>query len=65
MQQGAAPKADAVFITGMSTYLGLLAGHIQADGAIADGLIRIDGDSGALSRFLNMCSLPEAPNTSL
>jgi DNA-binding HxlR family transcriptional regulator len=60
VQQGAAPKTDAVFTTDMPTYLGLLAGQIQPGAAIADGLIRIQGDPEALGRFLRMCALPGA-----
>jgi hypothetical protein len=45
----------------MPTYLGLLQRHIAPDAAISEGLIQIEGDPGALSRFLNMCGLPGSP----
>jgi DNA-binding HxlR family transcriptional regulator len=61
VQQGDALKADAVFHTDMPTYLGLLQRQIQPDEAISQGLIQIEGDPGALSRFLNLCGLPDSP----
>ncbi|HEY0604799.1 MAG TPA: winged helix-turn-helix transcriptional regulator [Herpetosiphonaceae bacterium] len=57
VRQGAAPKADAVLTTDIASYLELLAGQIQPDAAIAGGLVRIQGDSEALSRFVRMCGL--------
>ncbi|MCI0647752.1 MAG: winged helix-turn-helix transcriptional regulator [Chloroflexi bacterium] len=60
VQQGEALKADVVFHTDIASYLGLLTGQIQPDEAIAGGLIRIEGDPGALSRFLNVCSVEQA-----
>jgi hypothetical protein len=44
----------------MPSYLGLLTGEIRPDAAIEKGLIRIEGDLGALRRFLNACGLPGA-----
>ena len=58
VRQGETRKADVIFYTDMSSYLGLLQGQIKPDEAIAEGLIRIEGDPGALSRFLNLCRLP-------
>ena len=58
VQQGQALKADVVFQTDMGTYVGLFSGQIKPEEAIAGGLIRIEGDAGALSRFLNLCGLP-------
>jgi DNA-binding HxlR family transcriptional regulator/putative sterol carrier protein len=63
VQQGEAPKADAVFYTDTPTYLGLLSGQIQPDAAVERGLIRIERDPGALGRFLNICRLPSAAET--
>jgi DNA-binding HxlR family transcriptional regulator len=60
VQQGEALKADVVFHTDMPTYLGLLQRRIPPDEAISEGLIQIQGDPGALSRFLNMCGLPNS-----
>jgi hypothetical protein len=59
--QGETRKADVIFQTGMPTYLGLLQRRIQPEEAIARGLIRIEGDPGALSRFLDLCGLPGSP----
>ena len=58
VQQGEALKADVVFHIDMPTYLGLLQRQIQPDEAISEGLIQIEGDPGALSRFLDLCGLP-------
>ncbi|MBI1879714.1 MAG: transcriptional regulator [Chloroflexi bacterium] len=61
VQQGETRKADVIFHTDMPSYLGLLQRQIQADEAVSGGLIRIEGDPGALSRFLNLCGLPTKP----
>ena len=60
VQQGEARKADAVFYTDMPSYLGVFSGQIQPDEAVERGLIRVEGDSGALRRFLKICGLPSA-----
>jgi DNA-binding HxlR family transcriptional regulator len=60
VQQGEAQKADVVFHTDMQSYLGLLTGQLKPDQAVEQGLIRIEGDPGALRRFLNICGLPAA-----
>lgn len=59
VQQGEALKADVVFHTNMPTYLGLLLGQLQPDEAISAGLVRIEGDPGALHRFLSLCRIPD------
>ena len=61
VQQGEALKADAVFHTDMPTYLGLFSGQLAPEAALAGGRIRIEGDPGALRRFLQACGLPGAP----
>jgi putative sterol carrier protein len=58
VQQGEARKADVVFHTDMLSYLGLFSGQIKPGEAVERGLIRIEGDPGALSRFLTVCGLP-------
>ncbi len=58
VQQGETLKADVIFHTDILCYLGLLQRQIQPDEAISRRLIRIEGDPGALSRFLNLCGLP-------
>jgi DNA-binding HxlR family transcriptional regulator len=60
VQQGEALTADVAFDTDMPTYMALLSGEIQPDEAIEKGLIRIEGDPGALHRFLKVCGLPSA-----
>jgi DNA-binding HxlR family transcriptional regulator len=63
VKQGEALKPDAVFHTDMPSYLGLLTGQIKPGEAVSRGLIRIEGDPGALSRFLNSCGLPSLPSS--
>jgi DNA-binding HxlR family transcriptional regulator len=60
VQQGEALKADMILYADMPTYLGLLQRQIQPDEAISGGLIRIEGDPAALSRFLDLCGLPDS-----
>lgn len=60
-RQGETLRADVIFYTDMASYLGLLQRKIQPEAAIAQGLIRIEGDPAALSRFLDLCGLPELP----
>ncbi|MBC8076986.1 MAG: transcriptional regulator [Chloroflexales bacterium] len=60
VQQGEGRSANAVFYTDMPSYLSMLSGQIQPNEAIAQGLLRVEGDPGALHRFLNMCKLPPA-----
>jgi DNA-binding HxlR family transcriptional regulator/putative sterol carrier protein len=66
VRQGQAHAADLIVYTDMASYLELLAGHLQPDDAIAHDLLRIEGDPGALRRFVNICGLPgaTAPNQS-
>ena len=59
--QGETREADVIFRTDMPTYLALLQRQIQPDEAISEGLIQIEGEPGALSRFLNLCGLPGSP----
>lgn len=65
VQQGEALNADAIFHTDMQIYMGLLAGQIQPEEAIARGLICIEGDPGALGRFVKLCGLPGHTDTCL
>lgn len=58
VQQGSTANADALFHTEMPIFLGLFAGQLQAEEAVAGGLIRIEGDPGALNRFLDVCGVP-------
>jgi DNA-binding HxlR family transcriptional regulator/putative sterol carrier protein len=60
VRQGETREADAIFSTDVESYLGLLAGDLRPDEAIANGRIRIVGDQGALRRFLDICGLPGA-----
>ena len=58
VKQGEALKPDAVFYTDMDSYLPLLTGQLPADEAVSSGLVRVEGEPGALSRFLSLCGLP-------
>jgi putative sterol carrier protein len=58
VQQGEALEADMILHADMPIYLELLRGQIPPDEAISRGLIRIEGDPAALSRFLNVCGVP-------
>lgn len=60
VQQGETHDADMILHADMPSYLELLAGRLQPDEAISSGLIRIEGDPGALRRFLDICGLPGA-----
>lgn len=60
-QQGQPLKADAVFHTDMQSFVGLFTGQIQPEEAIAGGQIRVEGDPGALSRFLMLSGVPTQP----
>ena len=62
VQHGQAIEPAAVFHTDMQTFLGLFTGQLQADAALAAGLVRIDGDPGALSRFRRFCYVPGPQN---
>jgi DNA-binding HxlR family transcriptional regulator len=59
VRQGEAHQAQAIFyLPDTLTYLGLVLGEIQPDEAIAGGLVRVEGDPKALSRFLDTCCVP-------
>jgi len=57
VKQGEAEKPDAIFHTDMQSYLGLLTGQIKPSDAVSKALIRIEGDTSALGRFLNICGV--------
>lgn len=61
IKQGQTMKADVVFHTEMQIFIGLFAGQIKPEEAVAGGLIRIDGDPQALTRFLTLASVSAAP----
>jgi DNA-binding HxlR family transcriptional regulator len=60
VRQGDSHDADIVFHTDMLTCLGLLAGQIAPEEALADGRVTIEGDPAALPRFLRLCGMPAA-----
>jgi DNA-binding HxlR family transcriptional regulator/putative sterol carrier protein len=56
--QGQALKADVVLYTRMPVFMDLFCGQITPEQAISAGLIRIEGDPSALSRFLSLSGVP-------
>ncbi|MCX6048310.1 MAG: winged helix-turn-helix transcriptional regulator [Chloroflexi bacterium] len=58
VQQGEPPQADMALYAGVPVYLGLLLGEIDLDNALAEGIIRVEGDLDALRRFLTICRVP-------
>jgi hypothetical protein len=61
VRQGPGAEPAAVFHTDMQSFLRLFTGLVQPDEAVARGLVRVEGDSGALMRFLRMCQVPGPP----
>jgi DNA-binding HxlR family transcriptional regulator/putative sterol carrier protein len=65
VKQGTGLRPDVVFITDMRSFVGVFAGQIEPDQAIAAGLIQIEGDRiddqlGALRRFLRISGVPDS-----
>ena len=58
VQQGQTLPADVVFHTNMQVFMGLFAGQLSPDDAIAERMIRVDGDPDALKRFLALSGVP-------
>jgi putative sterol carrier protein len=58
VKQGEAARPDAIFHTDVPSYLRLLTGQIEPGEALSQGLIQVEGDPGALSRFLGICGVP-------
>ncbi len=54
IQQGPAVEPDAVFYTSVQAYLGMFSGQLPPEQAVAAGLVRVQGDAGALERFLSL-----------
>jgi DNA-binding HxlR family transcriptional regulator len=57
VRQGETSAPDVRFRTDMPTYLGLLGGSVSPEEAAAAGHIRVEGDPGALRRFLSVCAV--------
>ena len=60
VSQGQTCRPDVVFRTETECFMGLFTGRIQPDEAIREGLVRVEGDPGALSRFFRLCGVPVA-----
>ncbi len=58
VRQGEALKADAVFHTDIESFFRLFMGKVQPEEALAEGLVQVEGDPGALGRLLRICGLP-------
>lgn len=61
VQQGQALSADVVLHTDMQVFMGLFAGQLKPDEAIAAGLLRVEGEPQALTRFLKLSSVTNNP----
>jgi DNA-binding HxlR family transcriptional regulator len=61
-QQGPIEHPDAtIHTTDMKSYLALLTHQMSPEEALSKGLVRIEGDAGALGRFLDLFGLPRNP----
>ena len=58
VQQGEGRTADVTLHAPIQLYLGLLAGAIDLDAALATGMVEVEGDRDALRRFLKLCGIP-------
>jgi DNA-binding HxlR family transcriptional regulator/putative sterol carrier protein len=58
IRQGEFQESEAEFYTTMQVFLGLFTGQIDPGEAISGGLVRTEGNPGALSRFLQYCHVP-------
>jgi putative sterol carrier protein len=58
VRQGEAANPDATFYTDMPVYMRLIAGALQPEEAVAEGLVRVQGDPAKLARFLHLCGFP-------
>ena len=58
VQQGETYATDVTLCAPMKIYMGLLAGAIPLDDALAAGMIQVEGNVDALRRFLRLCGLP-------
>lgn len=57
VEQGGTSKPDAVFHTNMESYMGVFSGQVQPQEAISLGLVQVEGEPGALERFLHICGV--------
>jgi DNA-binding HxlR family transcriptional regulator len=60
VRQGEGRSADVTLHAPMKVYFALLAGAIDPDVALAQGMIQVEGNLDALRRFLHLCRLPGA-----
>lgn len=58
VRQGESRAADVTLHAPMRVYMGLLAGMIDPEAAVAGGMIQVEGKMDALRRFLQLCGLP-------
>ena len=58
--QSASPQADVALYAEVPIYLGLLTGQIELEAALAEGLVRVEGEVEALRRFLRICGMADA-----
>jgi DNA-binding HxlR family transcriptional regulator len=60
VRQGEAVRPDLVIQAAMPVYMQLLAGALAPNEAVKQGLACIEGDPAVVRRFLNLCGLPTA-----
>jgi alkyl sulfatase BDS1-like metallo-beta-lactamase superfamily hydrolase len=61
-KQGPIEHPDAtIHTTDMKSYVALLRHQTSPEEALSKGLVRIEGDAGALGRFLDLFRLPRIP----
>jgi len=58
VSQGQTRRPDVVFRTETECFMSMFTGRIQPEEAIREGLVRVEGDPGALSRFFRLCGVP-------
>jgi len=63
LQQGLMLPADVVVYTNMEAFMGLFAGQLTPQQAIAAGLVRVEGEAQALTRLLSLSSVETALNS--
>lgn len=57
VEQASHPIGETQIYTDVPTYLGLLDGSVSPESALAQGLLKIEGDFDALKRLLAMCHI--------
>ena len=59
VERGGAERPDATFEAGSATLAGLVYGDLSLAEALRSGDVKVEGDQGAVERFLTLFPLPE------